>query len=98
MWHVETDFFALAIFLLMLIKERPHRMPEKDIQAKAFFWVLLLSIVNVTIDILSSIAMNDIHNWWAYQVLMTIYVASMPLLAAVWVAYAYVLTHKDISQ
>lgn len=79
----------------MLIKERPHRMPEKDIQAKAFFWVLLLSIVNVTIDILSSIAMNDIHNWWAYQVLMTIYVASMPLLAAVWVAYAYVLTHKD---
>lgn len=27
--------------------------------------------------------------------LMTIYVASMPLPAAVWVAYAYVLTHKD---
>lgn len=95
MWHVETDFFALAIFLLMFIKERPTRTHERDIQAKAFFQVLILSIVDVIIDILASIAMNDIHNWWAYQVLMTIYVASMPLLAAVWVAYAYVLTHKD---
>ena len=95
MWHVETDFFALAIFLLMFIKERPTRTHERDVQAKAFFQVLVLSIVNVIIDIVSSVAMNDIHNWWAYQVLMTIYVASMPLLAAVWVAYAYVLTHKD---
>ncbi|MGO4945596.1 hypothetical protein ACTQ50_04215 [Blautia sp. Sow4_E7] len=25
MWHVETDFFALAVFLIMLIKEHSQR-------------------------------------------------------------------------
>lgn len=78
MWHVETDFFAFAIFLLMFIKEKTTRTHERDVQAKAFFQVLVLSFVNVIIDIVSSVAMNDIHNWWAYQVLMTIYFASMP--------------------
>lgn len=97
MWHVETDFFALAIFLIMLIKERPGHRTEKDIQSRTFYLVLILSIVNVLIDIVSSVAMNDITNWWAYQILMTVYVASMPLLAAVWVAYAYVIIHKDFT-
>ncbi len=97
MWHVETDFFALAIFLIMLIKERPGHRTEKDIQSRTFYLVLILSIVNVVIDIVSSVAMNDITNWWAYQILMTVYVASMPLLAAVWVAYAYVIIHKDFT-
>lgn len=97
MWRVETDFFALAIFLIMLIKERPGHRTEKDIQSKTFYLVLILSIVNVVIDIVSSVAMNDITNWWAYQILMTVYVASMPLLAAVWVAYAYVIIHKDFT-
>lgn len=97
MWHVETDFFALAIFLIMLIKERPGHRTEKDIQSRTFYRVLIVSIVDVVIDILSSIAMNDVHDWWLYQILMTIYVASMPLLAAVWVIYAYVIIHEDFS-
>ena len=98
MWHVETDFFAMAIFLIMLIKEhlqRRQRRSERDVQASAFYLVLIFSIVNDAIDILSSLAMNDLPGWWAYETIMTVYVASMPLLAAVWVAYAYVLIHKE---
>lgn len=98
MWHVETDFFAMAIFLIMLIKEhqqRRQRRSERDVQASAFYLVLIFSILNDAIDILSSLAMNDLPGWWAYEVIMTVYVASMPLLAAVWVAYAYVLIHKE---
>ena len=107
MWHVETDFFALAVFLIMFIKEfglrrvRKQRqgkeMEEGDIQSAAFYYVLVFSIISVVIDIISSVAMNDITNWWVYQIFMTIYVISMPMLAAVWVGYAYVLIHQDYS-
>lgn len=41
--------------------------------------------------------MNSVTNWWVYQIYMTIYVISMPLLAATWVGYAYVLIHQDYS-
>lgn len=95
MWHVETDFFALAIFLIMLMKERPFHGRERDVQSRAFFQVLIISIFNVIVDIVSSQAMNSLPGWWLYQLVMTVYVATMPLLAAVWVAYAYVLIFKD---
>ena len=95
MWHVETDCFALAIFLIMLIKESPERTRKRDRQSNAFFLVLLFSIVNVTIDIISSLAVNQSTEWWMYEYAMTLYVASMPLLAAVWMCYAYVLIHRD---
>lgn len=104
MWHVETDVFALAVFLIMLIKEAAlHRerirkqrlgIAGRDIQSDAFYFVLILSIASDLIDIVSSIAMNIASNWWFYQISMTIYVVSMPLLAAVWVGYAYVLIHQ----
>lgn len=95
MWHVETDFFALAVFLIMLIKNHSQTKGERDLQDKFFYLVLVVSIFNDIIDIISSVAMNDVTNWWVYQITMTIYVASMPLLAAMWVGYAYVLIHKD---
>ena len=95
MWHVETDYFAMAVFIIMLIKEHSLKKEYPDVQTKTFYWVLIVSIVNAVIDIAASIAMNDIKNWWAYQILMTIYVISMPLLAAVWVQYTYVLIHRD---
>ena len=95
MWHVETDFFALAVFLLMFIKERRDTRGRRDVQARAFYLVLIFSIVSVAVDITSSMAMNDLPGWVAYQFIMTLYVVTMPLLAAVWVAYAYVLIHKD---
>lgn len=98
MWHVETDYFALAIFFMMLIKEysqRQENKDKKDLQSNAFYLVLVISIINVIIDIISSIAMNEFTHWWAYEIFMTIYVMSMPLLAAVWVVYAYVMIYKD---
>ena len=107
MWHVETDIFALAVFLIMLIKESGLRRERKqkqqlgiakrDIQSDAFYFVLILSIVSDLIDIISSTAMNYSTNWWFYQITMTIYVISMPLLAALWVGYAYILIHPEYS-
>ena len=95
MWHVETDYFALTIFLIMLFKERTQKKNETDIQARAFYVVLILSIVNVVIDIFSSLAMNAPAPWLEYETAMTIYVASMPMLAVVWTCYAYVIIHKN---
>ena len=107
MWHVETDVFALAVFLIMLIKEAGLRrerkkkqrsgLTKRDIQSDAFYFVLIFSIVSDVIDIASSTAMNYATNWWLYQILMTIYVVSMPLLAAVWVGYTYILIHQEYS-
>ena len=97
MWHVETDYFALAIFVMMLLKERSQRGNRSDTQSNAFYLVLIVSILNVIIDIFSSLAMNLSLHWWPYQITMTLYTASMPLLAAIWVCYAYVLIHKDYS-
>ena len=82
----------------MLIKESPEHARKRDRQGNAFFIVLLLSIVNVIIDIVSSLAMNQSTEWWMYEYAMTLYVASMPLLAAVWVCYEYVLIHRDAPQ
>lgn len=98
MWHVETDVFALAVFVIMLIKNHLYRKNQKneryDFQGKSFYLVLIFSIATNLIDIIASIAMNHATNWWVYQILMTLYVISMPLLAAVWVSYAYVLIHQ----
>ena len=30
MWHVETDYFALAVFVIMLIKEHSQRKTHSD--------------------------------------------------------------------
>lgn len=95
MWHVETDYFALAVFVIMLIKEHSQRKTHSDAQDNAFYLVLIVSILNVIVDIVSSLAMNMATHWWLYQLAMTIYTVSMPLLAAIWVCYAYVLIHKD---
>lgn len=80
----------------MFIKESPEHARKRDRQGNAFFIVLLLllSIVNVIIDIVSSLAKNRSTEWWMYEYAMTLYVASMPLLAAVWVCYEYVLIHR----
>lgn len=97
MWHVETDYFALAVFVIMLIKEHSQRKIRSDIQDNAFYLVLIVSILNVIIDIISSLEMNWSTHWWSYQISMTVYIAIMPLLAAIWVCYSYVLIHKDYS-
>ena len=57
--------------------------------------MLFFSIISTIIDIISSTVMNGCSNWWVYQILMTIYVISMPLLAVVWVGYVYILIHQN---
>lgn len=97
MWHVETDYFSLAVFLIMVIKNRLQRKERKDFQSDVFYLVLIISIVTNVVDIFASLSMNYANNWWVYQITMTLYVASMPLLAAVWMCYAYVLIcDKDV--
>lgn len=95
MWHVETDIMALAIFIVMLIKNHLYRKDQDGLQEKAFYLILLFSIASNIIDIVSSLAMNYSGNWWVYQLTMTLYVISMPLVAAVWVCYAYIMSHKE---
>ena len=82
----------------MLIKNRSMRRVKDDLQGNVFFLVLVFSIISNVIDIAASIAMNVLPGWWLYEILMTLYVASMPMLAAVWVCYAYVLIHKDFTK
>lgn len=98
MWHVETDYFAMAVFIIMLIKNYLYRKDEKDLQAKAFYYLLIFSILSTSIDIAASVAMNTTSHWWIYQISMTLYVMSMPMLASVWVCYAYVLIFKDLNR
>ena len=95
MWHIETDIFALAVFIIMLVKNFLYKNKTSDIQGKIFYLVLIFSIISNVIDIISSAAMNYITNWWCYEILMTLYVISMPLLAAVWVCYSYILINRD---
>lgn len=95
MWHIETDIFALAVFIIMLVKNFLYKNKTSDIQGKIFYLVLIFSIISNVIDITSSAAMNYITNWWCYEILMTLYVISMPLLAAVWVCYSYILINRD---
>lgn len=95
MWHIETDIFALAVFVIMLIRYHLYRKQNDDIQTRAFYFVLVFSTISNIIDIVSSAAMNFATNWWLYQITMTVYVMSMPLVAAIWVCYAYITIHKN---
>lgn len=89
-WHIETDYFALALFLVMLIKNKRNRQ-NTGVEYAAFFRVLLMSLFSVSWDILASITMECATNWWLYQIIVTIYVMTIPLLAAGWVCYAAIL-------
>lgn len=94
MWHVETDYFALAVFLIMLIKKRRIKKGI-NFQDNVFSMVLILSIISVTVDIIASTAMNDVTNWWIYQGTMTLYVITIPMLAAIWVCYTVALIYHE---
>ena len=94
MWHVETDYFALAVFLIMLIKKQRIKKGA-TFQDNVFSMVLVLSLISVTVDIIASTAMNHVTNWWLYQCTMTGYIITMPMLAAIWVCYTIALIYHD---
>ena len=81
----------------MTIKSAKLKNTGEKLSGNAFFYVLILSIINVIVDIISSTAMNEVTNWWLYQITMTLYVLTMPLLAAAWVSYTYVVIHRGES-
>ena len=60
MWHVETDFFALAVFMIMLLKEHSLKKEKRDVPGRAFYYVLVFSILYDCIDIVSSTAQNAV--------------------------------------
>ena len=93
-WHVETDFFALIVFVIMLLKIR-RTAHLHNARQKAFNAVLFTSIVGAVVDILSSLEMNRADNWLLYQILMTIYVILCPTIAASWACYAISLFTPD---
>lgn len=95
MWHVETDYFSLAVFIIMLFKNREQRKDNYNFQSKVFYIALIFSIISNIVDIVASTAMNIVQDWWFYQISMTLYVVTMPMLAAVWVCYAYVIIQND---
>ena len=57
MWHVETDVFALAVFIVMLVRNHKLRT-EHTQQDRIYNAILWVSILSVTSDIVSSEAMN----------------------------------------
>jgi len=89
-WHIETDYFALVLFLIMLIKNKRNER-SAGVEYAAFLKVLLLSLFSVSWDILSTFVMEYAVSWWLYQCVMTVYVMTIPLLGAAWVCYAAVL-------
>lgn len=94
-WHVETDLIALMIFVIMLIKNR-RTTYDTALQHRTFFVVLILSIVYVALDLISSLAMNYSESWLFYETIMTAYVMIMPVLAVAWYSYSFTLiSQKD---
>lgn len=91
-WHVETDYLALILFILMLFKR--YRLPhDKSMRDHMFHVVLIFSIIACIIDICSSIAMNKDDNYILYQVTFFLYIATMPILSIAWECYAIVLAN-----
>ena len=98
-WHVETDYVALALLIIMVIKNR-QLTSDKSRRHQTFYWVLVISIFSVIVDILSSTAMNSASSWWFYEIMMVLYVLTMPINAVFWMGYSAVLVtdEKDYGQ
>lgn len=93
-WHVETDYIALLLFIVMLVKNRRIKR-DTSIRHQMFSRVLIISIFSVIVDIVSSTVMNACKSWWVYQAVMTFYVMTIPLLAAAWECYSITLVSGE---
>jgi len=93
MWHVETDFAAIAIFLILLLKYQSYRY-EKG-QHRAFYILIIIGLISCIIDAAASEAMNYADNWWAYEIFVSVYIASMHFMVASWISYIYVVAYGD---
>lgn len=94
MWHVETDVFALAVFIVLLVRNHKLRTEhtQQDRIYNAILWVSILSVIS---DIVSSEAMNGSGGWWFYQISLTAYFCLLPALAVMWMCYAFSIISSD---
>ncbi len=93
-WHIETDFVAIAIFLVLIFKAFLLNK-EKTFTDRTFALTLILGFWGTVIDIVSSSIMNHPRNWWVYEVSMIAYLLFSPLLTVVWVIYTVSLVEKE---
>jgi signal transduction histidine kinase/ActR/RegA family two-component response regulator len=94
MWHVDTDFVALLIFAVLILKNR-HLAGDTNHHGRAFFLLLASGVFTTVVDILSSDAMNGLGGWAFYEGTMTLYSAIMPLPTISWIAFLLSLIYVD---
>ena len=94
MWHIETDYLALILFIIMMVKNR-RSFYEKDRQRQDLFAILTVCLASCIVDMAASYAMNYPYSWIFFEVSLTIYYALMPIVTAAWVAYMMSLVSTD---
>jgi len=93
-WHIETDFVAIAIFLVLVIKSQLLNK-QKNFTDKTFILANVLGIASTAVDIFSSTVMNNLTGWWFYEIGMIFYGLFAPLLTMLWVLYTITLVYRD---
>lgn len=93
-WHIETDFVALAIFIVLFIKAVVLNK-QKDFTDRTFCLALVIGTASTVVDIFSSTIMNNLTGWWIYEISMIIYGLFAPALTIVWVLYTVALLYRD---
>lgn len=93
-WRIETDYVALAIYVVLFIKAALLNK-QKNFTDQIFSLALILGFLSTCIDIYSSAMMNDSMSWWAYEISMLIYGLSVPVLALFWFLYTISLIFRN---
>ncbi len=93
-WHIETDYIAVAIFILLLFKAAVLNK-EKNLTDRIYFFSLIVGLLGTATDIVSSAIMNDPRSWWSYEAGMVIYLLFAPLVTLVWIIYTASIIHTD---
>lgn len=94
MWHIETDYFAAMVFVVMIIKNRRFRGDDL-IRNRAFLALLILGIATTALDIVASMAMNGVGDWWFYEISMTLYAATQVVPTVAWISYMFTVIYQE---
>ncbi|MCH3943320.1 MAG: ATP-binding protein [Atopobiaceae bacterium] len=94
MWHIETDFIALLVFVILAVKNR--RFWGDDVKRNyAFLVVIIVGAAATLIDIISSYAMEFATTWLSYEGPMLLYLLSIPLPTIAWVGYLLCVIYSE---
>ena len=89
-WHVETDYIALLLFAVMLIRNRNEKR-DRTLQHTLFYIVLVLSIISALIDSSSALALNLRSSWVLCDITLTLFMMTIPMLPLAWYYYSVAL-------